>query len=155
MVRLTLLICSRKVCLYPSCWMTNVSSTYLIHSLGGVEALWRAFLSKCSIYKLANMELTSDLVAAPSTCSWNWFWNENMYCVGRTLVPLWFSALKMQFYPTMKCLAPVGHVWVHWYRSEQCSYIIWAKKLSWLESNHTYPLNKVFSTMEMMQRFSY
>ena len=31
----TLLMCYRKCCLYPSFWMTNMSCTYLSHSLGG------------------------------------------------------------------------------------------------------------------------
>ena len=44
----TLLICSRKVCFCPSCWITNVSSTYLICSLG----VLRSFLSKCSGHML-------------------------------------------------------------------------------------------------------
>ena len=41
-----------------------------------VEAGLRAFLSKCSMYKLANMGLTGDPIATLSTCSWNLFWNE-------------------------------------------------------------------------------
>ena len=45
-------------------------------SLGGLEADLRASLSKCSMYWLATMGLTSDPIAAPSTCSWNLFWNE-------------------------------------------------------------------------------
>ena len=71
----TLLICPRRVCLCPSCWMTNVSSTYLIHSLG-VVAVLRVFLLKCFMYKLATMGLMRDPIAAPSTCSWNWPWKE-------------------------------------------------------------------------------
>ena len=69
--RVHLLICSRKLC-----WMTNVSSTYLIHSLGGVGVVLSAFLSKCSMYRLSTMELTRDLIAAPTTCSLKWFWKE-------------------------------------------------------------------------------
>ena len=45
----TLLICSRKFCLYPSCWMTKLSSTYLSQSLGVVVAVLRAVLSKYSM----------------------------------------------------------------------------------------------------------
>ena len=58
----TLLLCSRKVCLCSSCWMTKVSSTDFSHNLGGgvVEVLW-AVLSKCSVYKLATMGLTRAL----------------------------------------------------------------------------------------------
>ena len=47
--------------------MTKVSSTNLYQYLG-VEAEWIASLSKYSMYRFATTGLTSDPIAASSTC---------------------------------------------------------------------------------------
>ena len=54
MVGSTLLICSRKICLCSSCWMTKVSSIYLNQSLGGgsnsEDCLFQVFCVQVSHY---------------------------------------------------------------------------------------------------------
>ena len=49
--------------------MTNVSSTYLTHSLGLRQADCRAVSSRCSRYRLAIAGDRGDPIAAPSNCS--------------------------------------------------------------------------------------
>ena len=46
--------------------MTKVTSTNLTQKLGGVEADWKASLSKYSMYRLATMGLTGDPIALNS-----------------------------------------------------------------------------------------
>ena len=49
--------------------MTKVSSTNLLHKLGGVGDVLMAFSSNASMYKLAIMGLRGEPMAAPSVCS--------------------------------------------------------------------------------------
>ena len=57
-------------CLFMGLWLDDPC---VIHKpvpyLGGLIADARAFLSKYSMYRLATMGLTSEPIAAPSTCS--------------------------------------------------------------------------------------
>ena len=58
----------------------------VIHKLNqyleGLEAVLRASLSKCSIYRLATIGLISNPIATPSTCSKNLSWKE--VCIMQT-----------------------------------------------------------------------
>ena len=62
-----LLIWFRNASLWACCWMTYVSSTNLYHTWEGLITDLRAFLSKCSMYRLVTMGVTGEPIGATST----------------------------------------------------------------------------------------
>ena len=81
-------------------------SVILIPKPRGLEADQRVSLSKCSIYRLANIGLAGEPTATPSTCSQNLFWNEKyvlcrqnpkrsmMFCNDTTVLSCKFSSFS-------------------------------------------------------------
>ena len=63
------LIWLMKLSFWVFLMMTKVSSTNLLHKLGGVGHVLIAFSSNASMYKLAIMGLRGEPMAAPSVCS--------------------------------------------------------------------------------------
>ena len=63
-----LLMCWKNSSLLAELKMTQVSSTYLFHILGGLLGVWMAFTSKSSMKRLATMGLMGDPIAASSSC---------------------------------------------------------------------------------------
>ena len=142
-----LLICSRNSCLWILCWMTQVSSTGLNQNLGGLESDQRASLSKCSMYRLATMGLPqpAHIIHFEMRC---------MYYADWTPEDLWCSVLITQFCSATTHPFPIDlwyfESWVYWNRNEECSYIIWCKTLSQLESYLFSLVYKVTCTLYMV-----